>query len=166
MVYIKPLKQLNFNLFLETFLIYRMCVLPNWNFYSVKYTCTNWSLVRKWSIVTWLLLNQAHAWFLIDAFVWEVGICVFVCVCMCCVFVCCVCVCACVRTCIHACMPTRAPKGNDKWHDMTSYVWLNYVYSFYMTTAVSICSRCGLRNKTCHGNQPNKGCLYYLTLSL
>ena len=66
-----------------------------------------------------------------------------------------VCVRACTCVCMHTCTRVH-PKVMISGMIWTSYVWLNYVYSFFMTTAVSICSRCGLRYKTCHENQPNK----------
>ena len=65
-------------------------------------------------IVAWLMScmysticsghKPVHAWFLVIAFVLEVGVCVYVCVCVCvCVFVCaCLHVCLCV--CSHVCV--------------------------------------------------------------
>ena len=89
----------------------------------------------------------------------------------------CVCVCVCVCMCVHVRVRVRMrvcvcvatlKANNNKWHDMDPYDRLNYFYSFYKTTVVSIVSRRSLRNEVCNRKEPNKSklVLYKLLLSL
>ena len=58
---------------------------------------------------------------------------------------------------VYVCPPPRLLLTSGvMWHDMTTYDWLNKLYSFYIAAVVSIASDCGLSIDACHSSQPNK----------
>ena len=103
----------------------------------------------------------------------EVG--VHLCVCLC------VCVCVCVRACMRACARVCVCvcvhvslstlrlliTSGVIWHDITSYDYVNKLYSFYVAAVVGIFSRCVLTIEAYCRNQPHESMLeLYKTLFL